>query len=72
MTKRAIFSETEKRTFSNIVQRYPIIEEKRKTADLEAKKRSAWTSIVAEYNADEDVQREELQLKVSGVAQRHF
>lgn len=64
--KRTNFSSCERERFLEIMGNFSIIEDKRKTPDIEMKKRGAWSSIVSNFNSDENnVPRDELQLKVS-------
>ncbi|XP_062268609.1 uncharacterized protein LOC133974844 [Platichthys flesus] len=49
------YSEHEKTLLKLIVSNHPVIESKLHTAAIEQKKRSAWTAIGNEFNANEDV-----------------
>ena len=51
---------------TSVIAKHKIIEEKRKTSDIERKKKEAWDNILDEFNSMENVERRDLkQLKVS-------
>ena len=66
MAKRTNFSNAEREELSEIVKKYPVIEDKRKTPNIESKKRDAWKGVIDEFNSNENnTPRNETQLKVN-------
>ena len=64
--KRVNFSFGERSQLAEIIKKYPVIEDKRKTPSIEVSKRDAWREIMLVYNSDENrVPRDENQIKVS-------
>lgn len=66
MAKRSTnFSDTERQFFSELVRQFPIIQDKRKTAAIEALKAQTWTKLKNQFNSNENVHvRSEETLKV--------
>ena len=68
MAKRTNSSNAEREELSEIVKKYPVIEDKRKTPNIESKKRDAWKGVIDEFNSNENnTPRNETQLKVNTV-----
>ena len=59
------FSSLERQILTEIISSHPIIEDKRKSMDIERKKTQSWDKIMNDFNANETVTKRSLdQLKV--------
>lgn len=65
MRRSANFSTAEKRILEEIIVRFPVVEDKRKTNRIEEDKREAWETISNTFNSNENTNsRTTSQLKV--------